>query len=103
MNNKLRQLATNLRIEKRMSYSEIRNKLGVSKSTLSYWLQEMPLSEDEIKRLQRIGWKKSEAGRERYRNTMMMKRRNEDDKVYQKYCRQFKNISKDVLFVAGLI
>ena len=52
------------------SYSQIKEKLKVSKSTLSGWLCDMPLSEERIRELQadnpiRI---------ERYRNTMRTKR-----------------------------
>lgn len=103
MNTKLRQLAIKLRSEKMLSYSEIKRKLGVPKSTLSYWLREMPLNETKIKELQRIGWKKSEASRERFRNTMRQKRTIKEKEIYDKFCNQFKNLSNESVFVAGLM
>jgi len=103
MKKDLRQLATNLRVEENKSYSEIRKILGVPKSTLSYWLKELPLEESKIKELQKAGWKKSEASRERYRNTMRLIKLAKDEKVYQKYLTRFNNLSKDVIFVAGLM
>lgn len=103
MNSKLRQLAVNLRKKENLSYSQIRNELGIPKSTLSYWLRELPLSEAKIKNLQRIGWKKSEVSRERFRNTMRAKRIKNDYETYQKYRKQFNNLSEETIFVAGLV
>ncbi|MBI2639917.1 MAG: helix-turn-helix transcriptional regulator [Candidatus Sungbacteria bacterium] len=40
MKSELREQAVSLRIEEEMSYGEIRKRLGVPKSTLSYWLRE---------------------------------------------------------------
>jgi len=52
MNNKSkREQAIFLRIEKQMSYSQIKEILGVSKSTLSYWLRNYPLSTERIRQL----------------------------------------------------
>ena len=34
-----------------LSYGEIKNKLNISKSTLSYWLKDVPLTEEQRKRL----------------------------------------------------
>lgn len=103
MNSELRQLAVNLRKEKELSYSEIKKQLGVPKSTLSYWLKEMPLSEKRIQDLKRVGYKNGEAGREKYRNTMRQKRDTEDDRVYQYYLKKLSNVSESALFVAGLM
>jgi len=38
-----------------MSYSQIKKVLGVSKSTLSYWLKDFPLSKERVEELQRKG------------------------------------------------
>lgn len=70
MNSQLREQTIKLRIEKYLSYGEIRKRLGVPKSTLSYWLREFPLSEERILALRRQGWKKGEASRERFRASM---------------------------------
>jgi len=103
MKKELRQLATKLRLEEELSYSEIKKRLGISKSTLSYWMKNLPLSELRIRDLQKIGWQKSEASRERYRNTMRAKREAKDNEVYKKYFDRFNNLTKDTVFVAGLM
>lgn len=103
MNSELRQLAVKLRKEKNLSYGDIKKRLGVPRSTLSYWLKEMPLSEERILELKRVGYKNSETGREKYRNTMRLKREAEDKKVYQYYFQKLADVSRDTLFVAGLM
>jgi len=84
--------------KKGMSYSQIKEKLGVSKSTLSGWLYGMPLSEKRIRELQadnpiRI---------ERYRNTMRIKKEARLKEVYEKVSKDIGNFSKRDLFLAGL-
>src|SRR3989344_5710719 len=84
--------------KKGMSYSQIKEKLGVSKSTLSGWLYNMPLSEKRIRELRadnpiRI---------EKYRNTMRAKRENRLSEVYKKVSRDVGSLSKRDLFLAGL-
>lgn len=103
MKKQLRQLAVQLRISQNLSYSEIKGRLGVPKSTLSYWLKNLPLEESKIKELQKAGWKKSEASRERYRNTMKEKRLAKDQVVYENYDKMFCNLSNQAAFVAGLM
>ena len=51
--------------KKGMSYSQIKDKIKVSKSTLSGWLSDMPLSEKRIRELRAD----SPIRIERYRNT----------------------------------
>lgn len=103
MKKELRQLAVKLRTEDKLSYSAIKQKLGVPKSTLSYWLRELPLDEDQIKALQRTSWKKGEASRERYRNTMRQKKQLLEERFYENYSKEFDDLSKEVFFVAGLM
>jgi transposase-like protein len=103
MNSELRQLAVKLRREKELSYTELKRQLGVPKSTLSYWLKDMPISNERIRDLKKIGYKNGEAGREKYRNTMRLKREAEDNRVYKFYFEKLENVSKDTLFVAGLM
>lgn len=97
-----REKAIALRKEKQMSYSQIRKTLKVSKSTLSYWLKDYPLSEEKIKELQRKGWKKSEASRERFRNTMREKKEKELKEIYQSQKKFILPLNKRDLFIAGL-
>lgn len=103
MNAQLRQQAVELRIKKQFSYAEIRERLNVSKSTLSYWLRELPLDEEKVLELRRAGWKKSEAGREKFRLTMRKKKEVKDLEVYLKYQAKFSNIPKMTSFIAGLM
>ena len=102
MNAKLRERAIRLRKEKRLSYSSIAKQLGVPKSTLSYWLSDLPLSEQEIKQLRKQNWQKGEAARERFRNAMRTKRTEEDVGVYKKMEGKLLPIRSKDLFVAGL-
>jgi len=92
-----------MRVEQGMSYSAIRDALGVPKSTLSYWLHEHPLSEERILELRRAGWKKGEASRERYRNTMRAKRAAKDKERYKEWMSYFGELSERDLMVAGLL
>lgn len=103
MNSQLREKIIKLRLEKELSYSEIRKRFDVPKSTLSYWLREFPLSEEKIKRLQKESWKRGEAGRERFRATMQIKRNTENQKIYKKYQKRFSRLSKESFFIAGLM
>jgi hypothetical protein len=103
MNSQLREQAIKLRLEKNFSYGEIRKRLSVPKSTLSYWLREFPLSEAKIRELRQQGWKKGEASRERFRATMRKKRELKDREIYNKYRKRFRNFSKNALFSAGLM
>ena len=103
MHSQLREQVIKLRTEKEFSYSEIRKRLGVPKSTLSYWLREFPLSEEKIKELKGKGWKKAEVKIERFRAAMRRKRKLKEQEIYNKYQKRFKNLSEEVFFVAGLM
>ncbi len=103
MNSQLREEVIQLRTKENLSYTEIRKRLGVPKSTLSYWLREFPLSEERILELRRQGWKKAEAKIERFRAAMRNKRELKDQEVYKKYQKRFARLSKDNFFVAGLM
>jgi DNA-binding transcriptional ArsR family regulator len=102
MNSQLREKAIKLRLEKELSYGEIKKRLGVSKSTLSYWLKEFPLNEEKLIELRRKGWKKGEVSRERFRATMMEKKKEKEKEAYALYRERFTNVSKDDFFIAGL-
>ena len=103
MHTELREKAIQLRVTKRLGYGEIAKVLKVSKSTLSYWLRDLPLSEERILELRRDGWRRGEAKRERFRATMRRKRVEKEHRVYQVYARKFSKISIDAFFVAGLM
>lgn len=103
MNSQLRKLVLELRTEKNLSYWEIRKRLGVPESTLIYWLREFPLSEERILELRRQGWKKIEVKTERFRVAAWKKRKLKEREIYNKYRKRFKNLSRNTLFVAGLM
>jgi len=103
MNSQLREKAIQLRIKEELSYSEIKKRLKVSKSTLSYWLREIPLSREKVLELRRKNWSKGEASREKFRITMREKRNQNAKFIYEKQVEKLKNLSKDALFVAGLM
>ena len=103
MNTKLRQKAINLRIKENLSYSEIKKRLKVSKSTLSYWLRDYPLSAEKILELRQLGWSKGEASREKYRETMRQKKEDENKKEYLIQKKKMAKLSTEAYFVAGLM
>lgn len=103
MNSLLRQKAIELRSKNQLSYSEIKKKLGVSKSTLSYWLRDFPLSKEKILQLRQSGWAKGEASRERFRATMRQKKEDENNRVYNLEKEKLVDLPDKAIFVAGLM
>ena len=81
-----------------MSYSQIKEKLGISKSTLSGWLQNFPLSEKRIRELR----DNSPIRIERYRNTMRAKKEIKLFEAYLVMSQKIKKISSRELFLVGL-
>jgi len=84
--------------KKGMSYSQIKEKIKVSKSTLSGWLSGMPLSEKRIRELRAD----SPIRIERYRNTMRVKRDAKNKIAYQNIAKKIGNISDREFLIAGL-
>jgi|AntRauTorcE11897_2_1112592.scaffolds.fasta_scaffold01759_7 transposase-like protein len=103
MKKKLREEAIRLRKEERLSYAEIKERLDVAKSTLSYWLRDFPLSEKEIKKRQRQGWENAKAGRERYRNTMRKKKEAQAIEIYIKEKEHMEELPESAFYTAGLM
>lgn len=95
--NILKQKAINLRLEGN-SYSQIKDKIRVSKSTLSNWLEKYPLSSEKIKELRDNSPKRIE----NYRNTMRKKKESRLSFIYKKVSKDVDSFSKRDLFVAGL-
>ena len=80
------------------SYSEIRKILGVSKSTLSYWLREFPLSEERMRELR--DW-----NQKRIENYIATRKKKKEELLKQVYDTEKKTIlpiSERELFVSGL-
>jgi len=104
MHRELKEKVIRLRLEKRLSYSAIRKRVPVAKSTLSAWLRQFPLSKERIAELKKKGWSKFEVKVERYRATMREKREKKDKEEYEKYFKYFnKKMPHDVFLSSGLM
>ncbi len=82
---------------KGLSYSQIRDLLGVSKSTLSGWLHDVPLSKEEMRSLQH-----SEVVIEKIRLTKTKKRESRLRGVFDKVSKDIGSLSERELFLVGL-
>lgn len=98
-----REQAIQMRINEQMGYSTIAKKLGVSKGTLSRWLEHLPLTEERIRELRQETWSRGEAKRERFRATMRQKREQFEKEIYAKQVSAFRKVSRHSLFIAGLM
>lgn len=88
-----------VRLRKRgKSYSEIKSILGVSKSTLSLWLREYPLSPEKIRELR----DHSKIRIERYIETRRVQRELILSNIYDKEEKRVFPLSNRELFLAGL-
>lgn len=92
-----REKAINLRKEG-MSYSQIRKLLKVSKSTLSLWLRDYPLSKERIRELR--DW--NEERIEKCRETKRKKKEKRLNDFYQQEKRIIFPLNKRELYLAGL-
>ena len=79
-----------------LSYSQIKNEIGVGKSTLSNWLQGMPLSEKRLRELR----DNSQIRIEKTRETKRRKKEARRAEVYKQVSRDIEK-SKDKKFIAG--
>ncbi len=80
------------------SYSQIQKRIGVSKSTLSLWLRDMPLSEKRLRSLRDF----SAVRIEHFRESMRRKREVRHEAVYQRVSAEVANLSRRDIFIAGL-
>jgi hypothetical protein len=94
----LRRKAISLR-NKGSTYSEIRKKVRVSKSTLSLWLKQYPLSECQLTRVV----KKRYQAIEKFRVTMWLKQKKRLASYYLDVKKQLLPFTKKELFLAGLM
>lgn len=92
-----RQKALELR-KQNMSYSQIKKVLNLSKSTLSCWLRNYPLSKERIRELR----DRNEQRIERYRETMKQKREARLSEMYKEQTKIVLPLSKRELFLGGL-
>ncbi len=93
----LRRRAIELR-RLRKSYSQIKSELGLSKSTLSLWLRDYPLTAEEINALRG----RSEIRIERYRKTMRQKKERRLHSYYDEEKKKWLPLSARELFLSGL-
>lgn len=84
------------------TYSDIKKKLSVSKSTLSYWLSNYPLTKIQLERLELCIEKKRELQIERVRITKQHKREARLKKLYVEEKRRLLPLSNKELLIAGL-
>ncbi|HUQ30043.1 MAG TPA: hypothetical protein VM103_00795 [Candidatus Paceibacterota bacterium] len=103
MKSLLREQAVSLRLKEQLGYGEIAKRVGVAKSTLSRWLEDLPLSDARMLELRQAGWSKGEAKREQFRQTMRKKRDRWEQALYVHQKRKVKHLSQKTLFVAGLM
>lgn len=94
---KEKELAIKMRLSG-MSYSQIKSKIKVSKSTLSIWLEKYPLSAERIKELR--DWNPRRI--ENCRNTKLKKRQERLKIVYENVSKEIGILSKRDLFIAGM-
>ena len=92
-----REKARKLRSEGK-SYSEIKEVLGIGKGTLSAWLQDMPLSREQIRRLRDLSPRRIES----FRETMRRKRDTRLLNSYEKVAKDIGTLSKRDIFIAGI-
>ena len=90
--------AIKLRLEGE-SYSQIKEIIGVSKSTLSYWLKDYPLSEKRIRELRDNNPRRIE----RYRATRIRKKQERLEKIYQEEKKRILPLTKRDILIAGLL
>jgi|SRR3989344_126779 len=81
-----------------LSYSDIKSKLRLSKSTLSVWLRDYPLSEKQLEKLK----DKVPQQVERCRNTKEKKYKARLDDVYNKISKDISKLSNREILIAGL-
>src|SRR3989344_8220196 len=77
-----REKAIELRLVHKLGYDAIAKQVKVSKSTLSRWLEDLPLTDERVLELRREAWGRGEASRERFRQTMRSKRDERDRNIY---------------------
>lgn len=80
------------------SYSQIKEKLNVSKSSLSLWLHDMPLPEKRLRELR--DWNVVRI--ERFQNTMRDKRENRWARVRERVAKDISTLSQRETIIAGL-
>lgn len=84
------------------TYSEIRMELSLSKSTLSGWLRNCPLTSEQLILLQENTNKRRYSAREKTSITKRVKRQNRLDMLYNNLKKNSLPLSNKELFLSGL-
>jgi len=92
-----REKARALRAEGK-SYSDIKEVLGIGKGTLSVWLQDMPLSREQIRQLRDLNPRRIES----FRATMKNKRDKRLQEVSNRVRLEIGELTRRELLIAGL-
>lgn len=79
------------------SYSQIKSVLGVGKGTLSAWLEDMPLSTEQIRELRDLNPRRIE----NFRKTMQRKRESRLAVAYDRARNDIGRLSRREVFIAG--
>src|SRR3989344_3938935 len=103
MNAQLKEEAIKLRLEQKLGYASIAKLVPVSRSTLSGWLRNYPLSDERILELRTANLKNNEAKIESYIRSRRLKREEKFADNYKKHLVVFKKISKQSRFTSGLM
>lgn len=97
----LREQAIKLRLQG-YTYGQIKQELGLQKSTLSDWLRNLPLTKDSIELLAKSKLHSKNVRIERYRQTMQKKQQERYKKVFSEQTKLLTPLSKRELLIAGL-
>lgn len=100
-NLQLREQSIGLRL-RGFTYGQIRRELGVSKSTLSDWLRNLPLALEQQELLARNKALSRDASREKFIETFKTKRLNRLKDIYKIQVKQLLPLNEKELFIAGL-
>lgn len=84
------------------TYTQIREVLDIPKSTLSGWLSQYPLSEEQLKLIKKNSLQNKEVAIEKCRQTKRNKRENRLHLVYQNEKAKLLPLSAKELYVTGL-
>lgn len=103
MKAQLREQAIRLRLDKNLGYVSIAKLVPVSKSTLSEWLKNYPLSEGRVQELRRQNLKNNEEKIEKFRAKVRQSKQDSSDSLFTLYKTRFSNISTESKLVAGLM
>ena len=97
----LREKVIKLRLQG-ATYGQIRRSLGVSKSTLSDWLRNLPLTREQMELLSINRERAKDLGREKFRITYKKKKLKRLRSVYKEQWDKFIPLSENELFLAGV-